>query len=231
MTKDFEYSAPDMLKFIQLHKKARRRLGYAVANLLTSQAFGTRRKAIQAIDQKMTIRNQPFIVGAVRYTKANGRKSINAQFSEVGSIRRPRFSGLAEQETGQKTKRSRVFTQLARRDNMSNVVQGPARLKAANRFLKPKSIGGMAGKRRVTAFLAMLKRDKYKKPFIISGHRKFKKGLYKFHRNRLVKLQDFQPRKVQPKRVKWLTLGRIRYFKSVNTRKQWHKALKRIYKI
>lgn len=230
MVQVFTFDGTDFLKFVQMTRKAPRRVGFATANMLTSFAFGTRRKAIQVIDQKMTIRNQNFIVGAIRFIKAKGVKPINQQQSEVGSIRRPRFSGLVEQETGKRTKRSRVFTQLARRGSMRNVVQGPARLKASNQFFKPSDIGGTRGHKQVAAFLAMLKREKYKKPFIISKSRKFKKGLYKFHRKRLVKLQDFEPRKVQPKRVKWLTLGRIRYFKSVNEKKVWYKSVKRIFK-
>jgi hypothetical protein len=223
---DFTMDHKDILKFMQLSKKAPRRLGYASANLLTSFAFGTRRKSIQVIAQKMTVRAQSFIVGSIRYDRAKGNKSINAQVSEVGSIRRPRFSGLVEQETGVRTKRSRVFTQLARRDKITNIVPGPHRLKGANVFPSRDDYGGSA-----IALINVLKRKKYKKPFIISGHKRFKKGLYKFVRNRLRKIQDFEPRRVQPKRVKWLTLGRIRYFKGADINKQWNKSIKRIFKI
>jgi hypothetical protein len=106
-----------------------------------------------------------------------------------------------------------------------------SRLKPANVFPEPNDYEGKTKAHRVVVMINVLKRKKFNKPFIISGHKKFRKGLYKFYRKRIVKIQDFRPRKVQPKRVKWLTLGRIRYFKSRDIQKQFGKSVKRIFKL
>ena len=74
----------------------------------------------------------------------------------------------------------------------------------------------------------------YRKPFIITGHRKAKSGLYKFKggrkgKRKLLMLQRFDARgKAQPQRFKWLTISRKEATSPNKMRRMWADVMTRV---
>lgn len=229
MAQLFDIEAKNLIRLHRFYRRAPRQFARAAANVLTSFAFGNRSESLDIIKSKMTVRNERFVKGSVRVEKARGNVPLSAQQSRVGSIQRDRFTGWVEQETGQKTTRTRTSTLLARGGNISRQVRPAFRLKPGNKFASPDDFPGQSPQHRVTVMLQTLSRQKSIRPFIIKGHRKFKSGLYKFLRKKIRRIQTFKNPK-QPKRVRWLTLGRFKYFKSTNIDQVWAGALKRVLK-
>lgn len=85
----------------------------------------------------MIVRNKRFVASKIKVDKTHTRQPISSQEAIVGSIDGPRFSGWVEQELGTKTKRTRVFTRLARRGSPTRPAQPSVRLKASNDFTTP----------------------------------------------------------------------------------------------
>lgn len=226
----FSIHGGDLINLRKLYKRAPKKFLRITANMLTSFAFGNRKESLDIIHSKMTIRNPKFISRMIRVIKARGNEPISRQESIVGSLTTDRFSGLKEQELGTKTKRTRVFSLLARFGDIKRQAKPSARLKPGNQFLTPDDFPGKSSQHRVISMLQILGREKHKKPFIIKGHRKFKSGLYQFYRRKLRQLQSFEPDSPQPKRVRWLSGGRKKFFATANIRKMWANSLRRVLK-
>ncbi len=229
MSQLFEIEAKNLIRLHRFYRKAPKMFARASANVLTSFAFGNRRESLEIIKNKMTVRNERFVKGSVRVDKARGNVPLSEQQARIGSIKRDRFTGWVEQETGQKTTRTRTSTLLARGGNISRQVRPAFRLKPGNKFLSPNDFEGQSPQHRVIVMLQTLSRQNYKKAFVIKGHKAFRSGLYKLRRKKVMLLWRFKDRK-QPKRVRWLTLGRFKYFKSTNIDQVWANALKRVLK-
>ena len=74
----------------------------------------------------------------------------------------------------------------------------------------------------------------YSKPFVITGHTKIPSGVYQFGQERtgwgqrkIEALQLFHRPKVT-KRVRWMRLGVMRYFRRTNILKEWKRVTKRM---
>jgi len=233
MSDMFRVSTTDL---IRLQKKLRKdpiAFKKASASLLTSFAFGTRTESVRVFKTKFTVRNERFVKGKLRVEKASPKDDIDKQRSVAGSISGPRFSGWAEQELGTTTKRTRVGNRFGRRKDWSKQLEGRARLKPNQNFPDPEDFNIKAKNEthRLTVFLLILNRQKRKQSFIIpKKFNKFKKGLYRFKGKRIQRLQNFEPKKVQPKRIRWLTQARENFFSGANIPRMWEKAISRFFR-
>lgn len=224
-------------EFARMAHKAPRKFAAASGMLLNNMAFGTRQEAINVISERMFVKQPGFVPRRLVVKKSHFRLPISTQVSEVGSLALPRFSGWLEQETGASTNRSRVFTLLARRGSRSRTAVRSARLLSGKDLLSADEMSITNAKndnRREEIFLRILQRRRYRKPFLIRKHSKFSPGVYRMRggrkRSKLQLLQSTKPRRVQPRRLPWLTLARERYLKSGKVERQYRYILSRILK-
>lgn len=224
----FDISSPDLKKLKKFYKQAPRQFQFAAAGVLNDQAHGTRREAIQMIGRNMIVRNVRFVNSNVVFNKARGTQDIALQQSETGSMRRKNFSGWVEQETGKRTLRTRTQTLLARGGSRQNIVRRGFRM-SKGPFTDVGDFNDLAGNQehRTIAMLVILRRNKFKKPFILPSTGRGKKGLYKFQRGKVKRLQNLEPSNPQPKRKPWLIPGRERYFQKTNQDVVWKEQLRR----
>ena len=225
----FDISSPDLKKLKKFYKQAPRQFQFAAAGVLNDQAFGTRLEAMQMIGRNMIVRNPKFVNSNVLFKKARGMQNIALQQSETGSIRRKNFSGWVEQETGKRTLRTRTQTLLARGGSKQNIVRRGFRMRPGLKYTSPDDFSDLVGnpEHRTIAMLVILRRNKFKKPFIFPSTRRGKKGLYKFQRGKIKRLQDLEPSNPQPKRKPWLIPGRNQYFQKTNQNVVWKEQLRR----
>ena len=113
MSELFQIDLANLINLRKFYKKAPKQFLKAANATLNSFAFGTRKRSLEIIKKKMTVRNQKFVAGSLRVQKSTGSNIDNAR-SEVGSIFRPRFTGWKEQESGTKPERTRSITRFAR---------------------------------------------------------------------------------------------------------------------
>jgi hypothetical protein len=224
----------------KLYKRAPVAARRAVAFTVTGLAFGTRRESQEVIKSKFTLRNAKFILGSIITVIARGNVPINKITAITGSVHRPRYTGLEEQQTGKTSTRNRVFTSAAREGDNSNVTKGWARLKPNAKYPSPSnasgikggargqrdfSLQGLSGAPRIVAFLSILAESKRAQTFIIKRRfGRFKRGLYRFAQGTIRKLQSFDTKR-RPKRVPWLTLGRKKYLASINLDMIWKRNI------
>lgn len=226
----FQLDRKELDRLVRLYKRMPREFQQATARMLNSFAFGTQKEAIKVIQRRMTVRNQRFVKSAVRVRKARGSDQLTAQEAITGSIFRARFSGWREQELGKATDRTRIATIFARGGDKGKQIRPSLRMKSNNQFLSPDDFPGNSAAHRVVVMLQVLSRKRHRRPFIIKHHPKFKPGLYKFQRRKLHMVQDFNPSKPQPRRIRWMTSGRKRYFRGVDLRALWTDNLNRSLK-
>ena len=235
MAEIFEMDASDLKRLQKFYKNAPKIFMRAAAGTLNAFALGTRKQAIKVIDSKMTVRNPKFIHGSIQVDKARGNVPLGKLEAITGSVARPRYTGLAEQELGTTPKRNRVLTTASREGNMKSQVKGWARLKPQAKYPSPNQpmgmnktqdgrdfgLQGLSGAKRIVAFLMILNERKTAQTFIIRRQfGRFKRGLYRFKQGVIKKIQSFDT-KHKPKRIRWLTEGRNRYFDSVDILKVW----------
>lgn len=226
----FEMDSPDLKRLEKFYKRMPREFLKATAGMLNSFAFGSRKESLLIIRRRLTVRSPRFIQGSVRVDKARPGQPLNSQQSEMGSIHRARFSGLREQELGVSDKRKNVPTLAARRDQRGRKVPGAVRLKRSNQFPSADDFPGKTAEHRVVVMIRTLDRKKFRKPFIITGHPRFTKGLYQFKARKLRMVQSFEPRGKAPKRVRWLTGGERKFMKRANIKELWTDNLNRAVK-
>ena len=178
----------------------------------------------------MVVRNPKFVNAHVLFDRASGRDNINTMQSRTGATTAPRFSGWVEQELGVTARNDRVGTVLSRGGSIQNQMRPKFRMKRSNLFTSPDDFADVttAGNplHQQIAMLAILKRNKFKKPFILKKSSKFKHGLYKFKQNKIVKLQDFDSDKQVRKRP-WLIPAREKFLRDMDLRKLWATELNR----
>jgi hypothetical protein len=223
MAEIFELDIDDIKRLQKFYKRAPKMFIRAAAATLNAFAFGTRKEAINVIDSKMTVRNPKFIHGSIKVDKARGNVPMGSLEAITGSVERPRYTGLAEQELGKTPSRNRVFTTASREGNKQSMTKRWARLKPNAKYPSPsgEALSGLSGAKRIVAFFHILSERRAAQTFILKKRfGKFKRGLYRFKQGVIRKLQSFD-KKHKPRRIRWLTEGRKRYFDSVNILKVW----------
>ena len=234
----FEVNLQDYLNFKRGLKKAPKLYSKAGAHVLNSAAFGTRKLAIRNIKKSMIARNEKFIKGSVRVRKAALGRPLAVNQSQVGSVKRDRFSGWREQEGGQQTKRETQVWPAARRGNVRKQVVRIARLRNTGRFPKPTDFRGPGNPvARAARMIHILSRSGFTKPFLIFGlenrskGRKVPPGLYRFgtgsYPNRRIQLLQRFKKPESTKRLPWLQPAVQQYISQADLRTVWGRALTR----
>ena len=226
----FTLDAIDLIRLRKFYKNAPKQFGYTVARLLNHHAVETRKEALKVIHKEMTVRNQSFVVNRMKFQLTRGNMPITQQETKTFSIKSERFSGWEEQETGKRTKRTRVATQLGRGGSNLKQIKPGFRLKPGKDFKNPDDFQGDGSAKQIAAMFHWIESEKYTKPFIIHGSKKFKSGLYKRVRSKIKRLQTFKAKNTQPKRVKFMTKARKNYFSKVNMKREWANAIDRTLK-
>jgi hypothetical protein len=221
MTKDFQFQGAELKDLEKFYKSAPRFYKRAAMNLTNGLAFALRGNYLEELEQSMTIRSPGFVKGSVRVEKAK----LSVLRAEVGSIKRERFSGWIEQETGQRTQRKRVQTLTARRSNWRHRVAPRFRLKPGRgRFARPSDFELKDGD--IPAFLQILSRKKYRQPYYIPvKYQRLRRGIYIFRAKKIRLLQNLDPDNPQPKRNPAMSRAVKRLDQSAVNR-EWQKTVK-----
>lgn len=195
----------DLKNLEKFFKNAPKKLPSVFQQTVNAQAFTHRRNILKVLDQTMEIRAEKFVRGSVRVNLAKGGKN----FSEAGSIERPRFSGWEEQQTGKPSESHRTPTLAARVGNWSKKMTGKSRLKKTNNPLTINNI--KTGGTRKQKTMSLLRRAKKTRRSIlvrrndvgrVRVNKKWDAGLYQFRGKKLLKMQKFgEPQK--PKKTSW----------------------------
>lgn len=219
----------NLILLLNFQRKAPRKFARASANTLNSFAFGNRRKQQLILKNRLNVKNEKFVKSALRVQKASTSAPMESQVAISGSIFKNRFSGWREQELGVATDRSKTSTLFGRGGGRRQLAPS-ARMKPGRSFTSPDDFEGKNDQHRVIVMLNTLSRTGNKKPFFITGHRKFKSGLYKFRGKKIKRLQTFKNKK-QPKRLRWLTLARQLYFSTTSIGDVWADSLRRVLRL
>jgi len=227
----FELDLGDLLKLRKFMKRAPKQFNRVAIGVLNTAAFGTRKQALKTLRSGLVIRNDKFMTGSVRVEKAKTTEKLNRAEAVVGSIKRNRFSGWIEQQTGQVSKKTRTSTLFGRGGQQSGALPVGSRLKRKS-IISPDKYSGRTPENRVTKMINDLKRRGYSRSFIVKGSRKFKSGLYKIKSKRkIAAVQRFSSRPIKPKRLEWLTTGRRNYLKSTPLRELWARNIGHVLKL
>ena len=226
----FTVDNKDLKKILKFFRQSPERFAKATGSMLNDFAFGTRNTSIEVINENMTVRNIRFVMSRMRTEKSHQRMPMESQQSTVGSITSPRFSGWKEQQTGQKTARERTITLLGRMRRKTRKLVRTARLKDVGRFESYHKYPGRGREQKNIIMMQKLDRQRWKKPFIISGKKGMVAGLYKFRRRKPRLLQVFEPKKLQPKRIPWMEDAIRRYFQRQDIHRLWARTLRRLIK-
>lgn len=199
---DFTGNIKEAERFFRDKAKLMRKVKLGMLNNL---AFETRKMMLEEVQKSMTIRSPGFVKGSLRLKKATFRD----QKTIVGSIKRPRFTGWEEQETGKKPDRKRTQSVAARRGNFKNRVAPRFRLKkGSKKAIRPSDV-----KLRddvsfpdIPGFLQILNRKRFRQPFFIPiAYKRLQKGIYIFRANKIKRVQNLNPANKRLKQNKWVT--------------------------
>jgi len=219
----FQFKEGDIRTWNQFHRDFKKAHRFARVGTVNNLAFKTRENVLGELKRTMTIRAPGFVRGSVKVQKASLRKPV----SEAGSIKRERFSGWIEQETGKRTDRRRVQTRAARLGNWKRKVAPRFRLKPSAKFIKPADVG--LSNNQIVAFLQTLNRKKYRQPFFLPvRYKRLQRGLYlfkgRFPKNKIVRVQSFDPKNVQPVKEPWMSRA-VGMITPAVANEEFHKAM------
>jgi hypothetical protein len=192
MTREFKFNKGNLDNLTRFYHKSPGIFRKASTGMINNLAFRLRKHVLEEIEGSMTIRSSKFVEGSVRVKMARP----SDQKAVVGSIRRERFTGWAEQEKGLKDPRDRIHTVTARTDNWKRRVAPRFRLKPGRKkAVRPSDIVSpliKSKKRKTLVFLQMLDRIKWRQPFYIPvRYKRLQRGIYIFRKNKIRRVQDF----------------------------------------
>jgi hypothetical protein len=240
---EFGLNARDLVRLRKFFLKSPKQFAIAARNVINEMAFEARRQGFKTIDRQMTVRNPKFVKGSLWVDLQRGNPPLRSVQSEFGSIRRKRFTGWEEQETGRsKGSRNDKFRQAtleARLGIISKQMTLKARMKpgppipsSRTRVRSQWRFADTPNLNRATMMLIQLSRENFKGPFIIDDNPKFPTGLYRFKgrkagRKRIRLMQLFATRKPRVRRVKWLSGAAEKVSEANNLRELWGRAVRR----
>jgi len=210
----------------------------AMAGYLNTSAFGSRKKSQIIIQRSMVVRAPGFILGSIRVERASPAPYPVHMTSMMGSVKRERYSGLAEQETGQAWATKRTNTVAAREGSPRRIIPKKYRMGRKHRLLTDvvdlfvarragRAASNQSHSSRVAAALAILTRKNDTRPFIIGGTPGRKSGLYRLDGGKLVMLQRIKRRSIRPKRVEWMSGGVKKFYQFNRPNTVWRLELAR----
>ena len=226
MTTIFDYDKKAFKEFSKFYRAAPAKARRATARMLTRFAFGTREEAIKEIHRTMTVRSEGFVKRQMRFKGARAT-NIDNQESSTFSVATDRFTGWKEQNDGTPDKRTRSQSLLARGRSFDKKVSPRNRMKPGNRFFSANSFDKMpTGAKETPALIKRMKVNHKNKPFIIKKrYKRIKRGVYKFVRNKMMILQNFEKKRTTPKKNPWMRSARENYFRSANLDREWTKSI------
>lgn len=226
MSQLFDIEFTDIRRLRKWYKKAPKQFTRAGAGVLNDFAFGVKEVSGRVINKRMVVRNSKFVSSSLRVQKTKG-SNFSSLSSETGSVRRPRFSGWAEQELGKRSSRTKVATPFGRGGSNKGVLKPSFRMKPSARFIKPSDFEGDNQKQKIRAMLNKVSKRKTSRPFLIRGSKRFSSGLYKIQNRNIRRVQKFKTT-AQPKRIKWHTQSKAIYFRANKPRDIWARNIRRI---
>jgi len=194
MTKDIEFNKGNLDNLTKFYRKAPDIMRKASVGMVNNLAFTLRGNVLEEIEESMTIRSPRFVSSSVRVERARS----SAPKATVGSIKRDRFTGWAEQEKGLKDPRDRFHTVAGRvSGSWKRRVSPRFRFKpGAKKALRPRDIVSPlinSEKRKTIVFLQMLNRLKWRQPFYIpTRYKRLQRGIYIFKKNKIRRVQDLE---------------------------------------
>jgi hypothetical protein len=216
----FSMETTDLKKFLKFIGRANKGLPRATGTFLNSLGFEMRDQIINVLSERMFVKQPGFIPKRVRVDKNKNFFSIRGQEVEVGSTALPRFGGWLAQQTGGGENRERFFPLSSRRGSRTRPAVRIARLLPGRDRPSPNDYKGPSKHVRAMVMIRKLKKQKYRKPFIVQGHDNMKAGLYKLTRNKPRMLQRFDtPGKT--KRFKWMDIARDMAIAEPTIRRLW----------
>lgn len=193
--------------------KNKKAIKKSIAFTLNEMAFQDGKRSTKILKADLTVRTPKFMVNPTLSKKttsgfkiktARTTGNINNMNSEVGSVKRARFTGWYENQFGTKQDTSRLPTTVARGNNNSSVVKRSLRQDKISKSPTDKDYG--PGYKGSIIMLRKLQREKYKGTFVVTNHKKMKPGAYKFRgrtpKKGLRRLQMVQAYKQNIKRTK-----------------------------
>jgi hypothetical protein len=157
----------------------------------------------------------------------------------MGTTTRDRFSGWIEQETGKKTDRKRnISLKGGRGGNIKNKLAQPLRLQPGRELPDTYEEIGSTGPNAVIGMLRSLARRQYRGTFLIHAgqHPKFPAGVYKMKGRRkknmmkpVSMIQMTHPKRVQPRKNKWLTKALRKFKAGFRAQQEWNKACRWVF--
>lgn len=210
-------------KHAKLMRESPKQFSYAAAGVMNTLAFQTRTNDIRNLSSTMTIRDPRFLNNSLRVDKAKGGRNIALLEAHVYSVKRERFSGWEEQETGKQKDRKRAGTLASRGGNKSAKMKSTARFKSANKFYRPSQFHAKTEKGQ---FMFMLKvmATRGGGEFLLDSKVPTKrgalgKGLYSFRKNKITRLQKLDGI-AKTRQTHWRTHS-INQLNSLDLNKVW----------
>lgn len=234
---EFGLKMLDLRRLQKFFERSPKQFGLAARNVVNELAFTSRREGLRIINSQMTVRNARFVRGSLWADPQRGNPPLRDVQASVGSLRRNRFTGWAEQELGRPGTRTRQPTLAARLDQEGRQMVAGARMKPGRQIPSPNTrtrsnwnYGDTPQFSRAQTMIMTLARQGYRGPFIIEDHPDFPRGMYRFKgkkggRRRIRLLQLFTVRKPRPNRVRWLSGGTDRAV--ADGRELWGRAVRR----
>ncbi len=222
----FELDQKDLRKLLKFAKKAPTSFRRASKDVLNDQAFALKNTALDQIRKTMIVRSPGFVNSSMRVVKAKTGSSISTQQSATGSIYRERFSGWVEQETGKPSQRERIASLVARGGGKRGKIKPRFKFKPGKKFVRPKQFGGKDFQSKIRAMFRIMGSRKKREMFLLSRkYKKMRPGLYLFHSKKITKIQDTEPRALQPRRNRWMTKAVSRMRRTFDVRRSWKKNI------
>lgn len=235
----FTADLSDLKRLERFFKKMPQELPRSTANVLNGLAFEARKTDIDILKQHLIIRNPGFLNKSIQYKKTAPVR-IEQQIALVGSVKRERFTGWAEQEHGEVPKRRRAETLASRGGSKRNVIKSKARLHPKNKFFKPDQFRGKTIQQRFYFMMRVLGSRGGQNIFLVSHSIKFKRklplnrGLYSFAHHKIVRLQSFDAAK-RIERLPWTEMMIRKLHTRRDVQRLWgdqvDRLIKRGYKI
>jgi hypothetical protein len=199
----------------------------AVSGILNDLAYQTRQNDIENISGNMIIRNRQFLERSLQYTKARPGR-IESQVAYVYSVKRERFTGWEEQQTGRNAVKERSATLPARGGSRAGVMNRKSRLRG--QFYKPQQFQGHNIKQRFQFMMRVLN-TRGGGEFIVSDsiptkRGTLKRGLYSLRNHQLTKYQSFEDKPI--KQLRWRNMSLDQLARRNNINKLWSTHLNRV---
>ena len=218
----FEIDLREFVGFRKWIKEQPRQLRLVTGNMLNNFAFDVRRQNVKIIKRTMTVRNERFVKGRLRVTKARVTAPVKKQVAYTGSVAKDRFSGWVEQEFGKKSKRNRFSTLAGRSGDKNKQMRHIIRLKPKHEVVsidhpdyRPKG-----GATNIAGFFKMLERRGENRLVRVKG------GYYKRKRKQFEMVQ-YQSDK-QPKRNRWMLRSIQTYKRRSNFQAMFNREYNRV---